>query len=118
MVKMEKLTPAQMEAAQQTPIILSKRRPFAAQENYAMDAVRRDLDLLLRDDQRDDGGLKIYTTIDPILQRAAERAVDTQLRKIEARAGYAHPRKADFSDEARAQELQTPYLQGALGRDR
>jgi penicillin-binding protein 1A len=62
-----------------------------------MDAVRRELDLLLSDDQRDDGGMKIYTTIDPVLQAKAEKAVDAQLRKVEARPGYNHPKKTDFS---------------------
>ncbi|HEX8310039.1 MAG TPA: PBP1A family penicillin-binding protein [Chthoniobacteraceae bacterium] len=114
MVKSDKLTRVQADAAKETPITLAKRRPIAAQENYAMDAVRRDLDQLLSEDQRDDGGLKIYTTIDPTLQRAAQTAVDAQLRKIEAKPGFPHPKKADFSDEAQAQELQTPYLQGSL----
>ena len=114
MVKVGKLSRLQADAARETPITLAKKRLLSAQENYAMDAVRRDLDQLLSDEQRDDGGLKIYTTIDPVLQRAAELSVDAQLRKIEAKPGYAHPKKADFSDEAQAQELQTPYLQGAL----
>jgi penicillin-binding protein 1A len=48
------------------------------------------------------------------LQKAAQAAVEIQLRKVEGRAGYAHPKKSEFSDEARAQESQTPYLQGAL----
>ena len=48
------------------------------------------------------------------LQARAEKAVDAHLRKVEARAGYAHPKKADFSAQAREEEQQPPYLQGAL----
>ena len=36
-----------------------------------MDAVQRDLNLLLTQDQIDNGGLFIYTTLDPIVQKAA-----------------------------------------------
>jgi penicillin-binding protein 1A len=79
-----------------------------------MDAVRRELDLLLTDEQRGDGGMKIYTTIDPTLQRLAQSALDSELTKVEQRPGYKHPRRADFSADAKAQGLNTPYLQGAV----
>ncbi len=114
LAKAEKITHADAAGVQAMPLIVAKKRLLTAQENYAMDAVRRELDLLLSDDQRDDGGLKIYTTIDPVLQKAAEKSIDTQLRKVEARPGYAHPKRADFSEQAREEELQTPYLQGAI----
>jgi penicillin-binding protein 1A len=114
MLKLEKITAKEAEAAKSAPITLAKKRPFAAQENYAMDLVRRELDELLTDDQRQDGGMKIYTTIDPTLQRVAESAVNAELTKVEARPGYKHPKKAGFSNQAKADEQETPYLQGAL----
>jgi penicillin-binding protein 1A len=114
MLKLEKIKPEQAEAARATPLVLAKRRTISTQENYAMDAVRRELDLLLTDDQRGDGGLKIYTTIDPALQRTAQAALDSELGKIEQKPGYKHPRRADFTAEAKAQQLNTPYLQGSL----
>ncbi len=46
------------------------------QENYAMDAVQNELSGLLTDEQTDEGGLKIYTTIDPELQKLATQAVE------------------------------------------
>jgi penicillin-binding protein 1A len=113
MVATGKLKPEQAAAAKLAKITIPKRRPLQAQENYAMDAVVRDLNALLTDDQRAQGGLKIYTTLDPVLQRAAEQAVENQLRKVEARSGYNHPKRAAFSDQQRDEEAQTPYLQGA-----
>jgi penicillin-binding protein 1A len=113
MAKAGKIKPEQAEAAKTARLNFARRRALVAQMNYAMDAVERDLNILLTDEQRADGGLKIYTTIDPTLQKAAEEAVDAQLRKVEARPGYSHPRKADFSREAREEEMETPYLQGA-----
>ncbi len=86
----------------------------STQENYAMDYVMRELDTLLDDDQKDEGGLRIYTTIDPVLQDEAQKSLDRVLTKVEQRAGYPHPRKADFSEEARKAELPTEYLQGAV----
>lgn len=113
LVKLEKIDTKQAEAAKAAPLALAKRKTLSTQENYAMDAVRRELDLLLTDEQRGDGGLKIYTTIDPALQRLAQTSLDSELTKIEQRPGYKHPRRADFSAEAKAQGLNTPYLQGA-----
>jgi penicillin-binding protein 1A len=79
-----------------------------------MDLVLRELNDLLTDEQRQDGGMKIYTTLDPALQKASESSVNSELTKVEAKPGYKHPKKADFSAEAKASEEETPYLQGAL----
>ncbi len=114
MAKLGSIPPAQAEAAKGAPLAVAKKKTVSTQENYAMDAVRRELDLLLTDEQRGDGGLKIYTTLDPGLQKAAQAALDSELTKVEQRPGYKHPKRADFSAEAKAQELSTPYLQGAL----
>jgi penicillin-binding protein 1A len=114
MAKLDYITEAQAEAAKAAPLVVAKKKTVSTQENYAMDAVRRELDLLLTDEQRGDGGLKIYTTIDPALQRAAQTALDSELTKVEQRPGYKHPKRSSFSAEAKAQELSTPYLQGAL----
>ena len=114
MAKLDLIDESKAAAAKNAPLTLAKKKTISTQENYAMDAVRRELDLLLTDDQRGDGGLKIYTTIDPALQRAAQSALDGELTKVEHRPGYRHPKREDFSAEAKAQELATPYLQGAL----
>ncbi len=95
------------------PVAISKTPPPVPQENYALDAVKRDLDIILSTDQIKAGGLKVYTTLDPQLQKAAAAAVETQLRRIEQRPGYSHPRKPaqrpeEFYDQS------TPYLQGAV----
>ena len=114
MAELRRIKPAEAKSAKTAPIALGRRRQIGTQENYAMDMVQRELDLLLTDEQQAEGGFKIYTTIDPELQKSAELAVEAQLRKVEAKPGYAHPKRADFSDEARKEELPTPYLQGAL----
>jgi penicillin-binding protein 1A len=74
----------------------------------------RDLDLVLTDDQVEQGGLRIYTTIDAQLQKAAQAAVDNQLRKVEQRTGYSHPKRSEYTQEMKDAREPTNYLQGSL----
>ena len=108
------LSEESIEAARKSPLKIAAAKRITTQENYAMDAVMRDLDILLDDDQRDQGGLKVYTTIDPVLQAEAQAALDRQLTKVEALANYDHPKKSAFTDEMRHAEQPTDYLQGAV----
>ena len=94
-------------------IRIAGKHSSTPQENYAMDALYRELQGLVSQDQIDGGGLRVYTSLDPDLQQSAEEAIEADLAQIEKRKGYKHPRKADFTDQARAEEEQTPYLQGA-----
>ena len=114
MTKLGKIEEGEADRAREESVKMARRRPFAAQENYAMDLVIRELDELLTDAQKENGGMKIYTTIDPGLQKKAEETLDAELRKIEARPGYKHPKKADFTAAAKAAQAAPPYLQGAL----
>lgn len=111
MVTVKKITPAQAAAARRAPIRVAPSRRTVVQENYAMDAVDEELRVLLNQDQIDSGGMKIYTTLHPVLQKAAQTALDEQLSVIEKRSGYQHPRKAAFAGE---EGEKTPYLQGSI----
>jgi len=108
------ITTAAIAEARRQPLRIVAAKRVTTQENYAMDMVMRELDVLLDDDQQNQGGLKIYTTIDPALQEEAQKAVDRALTKVEQGKGYQHPRKAAYSDEARKEELPTENLQGAV----
>src|SRR5207244_824958 len=90
MVALKKITPAEAEEAKRTKIVTHPKRLPQIQENYAMDAVQRDLNLLLTQDQIDNGGLSIYTTLDPSVQNAAQDALETQLTKIEHQSNFHH----------------------------
>src|SRR5215467_3817278 len=52
--------------------------------------------LLLIQEQIDNGGLFIYTTLDPKVQDAAQQALETQLTKIEHQGNFNHPLKANY----------------------
>src|SRR6059058_1840052 len=115
MVALKRISPAQAEEAKRTKIAAHpKRLPFI-QENYAMDAVQRDLNQLLTQDQIDNGGLSIYTTLDPAVQNAAQQALETQLTKIEHQSNFHHPLKANYHPPENGEgDSSMPYLEGAV----
>jgi penicillin-binding protein 1A len=114
MVKLEFITEAEASTARATPIALNTKRRLTVQENYAMDAVVRELGKVLSEEQLGESGLRIYTSLDPVLQEAAQNGLNAHLTKIEALPKYNHPRKAEFTKEAREAELEPAYLQGAV----
>src|SRR6266446_122122 len=114
MVQLKKLSPEQAEQAKMAKITPHPRRLSFIQENYAMDAVQRDLNLLLTQDQIDNGGLSIYTTLDPAVQNAAQQALETQLTKIEHQSNFHHPLKANYQPPETGDDSAMPYLQGAV----
>jgi len=114
MTKLEYITAAEAATARETPIALNAKRRLTVQENYAMDAVVRELGRVLSEDQLGESGLQIYTALDPVLQDAAQNGLNAHLTKIEALPKYNHPKKVDFTKEAREAELEPAYLQGAV----
>jgi len=114
MLELKKISAAQVQEAKLTKVTSRPRRLPLIQENYAMDAVQRDLNLLLTQDQIDNGGLFIYTTLDPVVQNAAAEAIEKQLTKIEREPGFRHPLKANYQPPAEGEDNSMPYLEGAL----
>src|SRR5881296_3856649 len=115
MVALKKLSSADAEAAKQAKVAPRPRRMPFVQENYAMDAVQRDLNLILTQDQIDNGGLSIYTTLDTSVQNAAQQALETQLTKIEHQSNFHHPVKANYHPPENGEgDSAMPYLEGAV----
>src|SRR5437762_1533692 len=115
MLALKKITPAEAEEAKRTKIVTHPKRLKQIQENYAMDAVQRDLNLLLTQDQIDNGGLSIHTTLDPAVQNAAQDALETQLTKIEHQSNFHHPLKANYKPPENGEgDSAMPYLEGAV----
>jgi penicillin-binding protein 1A len=113
MVDLKMVTAQEAEAAKALPFKIAGKRSSVPQQNYAMDALYRELQGIVSQDQIDAGGLRIYTTLDPVLQQAAESAVESWLEQVEKKANYKHPQKSSYGDAERAAEDPTPYLQGA-----
>src|ERR1700724_2369626 len=114
MVELKKISAAQADQAKVARVTSHPKRLPLIQENYAMDAVQRDLNLLLTQDQIDNGGLFIYTTVDPVVQNGAQQALETQLTKIERQRNFHHPIKATYQPPENGEDSSMPYLEGAV----
>jgi 1A family penicillin-binding protein len=94
------------ERARAEPVVTAPDAGMSAPSQYFVDAVRQAA-------QRAgipvaNGGYRIYTTLDPALQRAAVTALVDGTARVEARPGYRHAKYAD------AIKIRAPYLQGAV----
>jgi penicillin-binding protein 1A len=107
MLDNQAITKDQFDAARQTPVRLTNglemKESFGL---YFKEQVRRELMERFGATRVAEGGLRVYTTMDADLQRAAEQSVESGLDAIERRRGYPHA--------ARAKAKGLDYLQGAL----
>jgi len=61
------------------------------------------------------GGLRIHTTLDVRMQRAAEGAMERGFQRVEARPGFSHPKYEEYAERTEPFETAlTPYLQGVF----
>jgi len=109
------------EAADKAMNEVPKIRPQEKRKNtrsYAMSAIGRELDVILEKSKIAGGGLRIKTTLDERLQKAAEKALDSHLTSIENRSGYRHHTRKQWLQKYGSQPIyQRPapdYLQGGL----
>ncbi len=107
------ITLAQKNESSSLPLVTTSKSRMSAEDNWAMDAILRDLEMVLEPGQLDGGGLKIYTTIDGGLQRAAEQSVERRLLEVESQAGYPHKPAAAYASQLLDAEKSAPYLQAA-----
>lgn len=118
MEELKMITPAEASAARAEQMPATKWFLPRILENYAMDAVLRDLTIILPKDVIDRGGLKIYTTLDRRLQMLAEDALGKKLTEIESVKGWPHPTLAQYlqsvADNIATKGNESPYLQGAM----
>lgn len=107
------ITQDQLEDALASGPQIEPRRSGAPQENWAMDSILRELDLVIDRSAFDDGGLRIYTTIDARLQEAAEVSVRRRLEQVERLPGYPHRTMKEFSAAEVSGSDAAPYLEAA-----
>src|SRR5213082_4127945 len=105
MVDLKKTSSAQAQQAKSSRINPHPKKIPMIQENYAMDAVQRDLNVVLTPDQIDQGGLYIYTTLDPAVQNAATQALESTLTRIEHQSNFHHPLKASYHPPEEGEEI-------------
>ena len=89
MIRAGDITQKQADAARRAPLALRPRPDFGG--GFATSEVRRQLDTLLDPTMVQQGGLKIFTTIDAHLQSVAEAALIKRIDEIEHSKGESHP---------------------------
>ena len=89
MVKAGYITQAEADKAQKQPLALRPRPDFGG--GFATSEVRRQLETVLDLTEIQQGGLKIFTTIDSKLQGVAENALAARILEIEKSKGETHP---------------------------
>ncbi|MBW4040015.1 MAG: PBP1A family penicillin-binding protein [Acidobacteria bacterium] len=83
-----KITPGQAAEAKAAPLGLHLESPPNSEAPYFVDEVRRELEHDYGEDEAHGAGLRVYTTLDLDLQRAANRAVLDETAAYERREGW------------------------------
>ncbi len=113
MVKYGHITQEQADAAKKEPLKVRPKHRRVVQETYVMDAVRRELDRILEEQNIQDGGLTVITTIDHTIQRAAELSMERNLVSVEKTPGYRHQTRRQWQKLPSGRAGEPRYLQGA-----
>ncbi|MES2996921.1 MAG: PBP1A family penicillin-binding protein [Verrucomicrobiota bacterium] len=113
MVAAEILTKEEAEAAKKDKIIVRPAGRRDSKESYAMDAIRRELDIILEKENIELGGLEIITTIDKRMQETAEAALEKKLASVEKYSGYDHQTRTAWQKKPEEERSEPAYIQGA-----
>ena len=107
------ISPQEADKARSQSLSLTREKPAPPQEDWAMELLWKELEKVLPQDVLDGAGLKIHTTLDGRMQRAGVDAVEAQLRSVEARPGYPHPKRSETPYVDPQDRAGTPFLQAA-----
>ena len=77
------LTPAEARAAENEPLHLAPQNVDASDAPYFVDLVHEQLSQRISDQEQAHASLRIYTSLDPDLQRAAAEAVDVGMPHVD-----------------------------------
>jgi penicillin-binding protein 1A len=115
MVRENVITSAQAAAAKKELLKIAPPIEAAGPAPYFVAAVRRQLHERFGEDA-DTRGLRVYTGLDPVAQKAAQTALLAQIKRIESGAlgKYKHPRPDSAKKLEPATSDGSPYLQGMV----
>lgn len=100
------ITRAQATAAQREPLVTAPNLGRSVTAPYFVDAVRHASEAA--GFNLSAGGYRVFTTVDPALQRAAADALVRGIAEVEQRENYRHPKMAALP------RTSSDYLQGLL----
>ena len=93
MVETGAITKEQAERAKAEPLHLTEASVDASEAPYFVDLVHEQLQQKLGDRDFNREGLRIYTSLDPDLQRAATNAVDSTIHIVDEQVDRLHKKK-------------------------
>jgi penicillin-binding protein 1B len=93
MVETGAITKEQAERAKAEPLHLTAASVDASEAPYFVDLVHEQLLQKLGDRDFNHEGLRIYTSLDPDLQRAASEAVEVGMKNVDALVDKLHPHR-------------------------
>ena len=97
------ITRAQSQAAQSSRIITAPDYGLSADAPYFLDVVK--VQAKRAGVSLADGGFRVYTSLDPLLQHAAVQSLAEGTAEVEGRAGYSHSRTIKNGDADHLQGL-------------
>jgi penicillin-binding protein 1B len=110
MVETGSITKAQAEAAKAAPLKLSPSSVNAGEAPYFVDLVREQLTQKMGENSFNREGLRIYTSLDPDLQRAAAEAVDFGAKLVDDLVLKQHTHKAKDGTVTTTGEITYPQI--------
>lgn len=99
MVETGDITKEQAETAKAAPLNLVPGAVDAGEAPYFVDLVREQLASRLGGDDYNTEGLRIYTSLDPDLQRAASEAVAEGMKIVDKQVEQLHERRVKHGDD-------------------
>ena len=97
--------------AKDAPLTLTKMNVEASDAPYFVDLVKETLLSQYSEEQLNEDGLRIYTTIDPDLQRAAAEAVEAGMKEVDAQVTQMRTRKVRVG-KGKSAHMETKVAEG------
>jgi penicillin-binding protein 1A len=122
MVEEHKISAQVAAEAKQQPLQVQPKSSVVSQ-SYAIDLIRQQVQGQIGLESIESQGYRIYTTLDPVLQKTAEESLKRELDKVEAQPDYQHQKYGDYTNFLKTWKSThaspgTPpvpeYLQGAV----
>ncbi len=114
MVETHAITPEQAEKAKATPLKLAPPNVEASDAPYFVDLVRDNLIGKLDERQMNDQSYRIYTTLDPNLQKAAAQAVEMGIKLVDEQVNKRRTKKVKVDGKYETRIAPGPQAQVAL----
>jgi penicillin-binding protein 1B len=113
MVETGDITKGQAEVAKATPLKLAPQNVEASAAPYFVDMIRDQL-VPKYGDELNAGGYRVYTTLDPALQKVAAEAVDTAIKEVDQQITKLRTRRIKVGKKYETKVQAGPTAQVAL----